>query len=240
MATNTCDTQCPTLSAQKRRARWHSVLWWILPLTIGVGWFYPKAGLVVPLCWVGALVLASFRGRVWCDYMCPRAGLHDHMVTKVKKRRTVPAFFKHPLTRIGVLAFFMSVLAIRLPAVWGDWAAVGGVFVLLLTVTTVASVLMGLFIHQRTWCTICPAGTMANWIGRGKGPQLEIDHDACTDCGACSAVCPLDLRPKDGLRSGAGAHPDCLKCGLCVDKCPKDALTLASRDETSEELRKAG
>lgn len=241
MACQDCTAQCSTLSNRERRAKRHAWLWWLLPVVIGLGWVYPVAGLAVPFCWVGALALASFRGRVWCDCMCPRAGLHDYVVTKVRKSRTVPEFFKHPVVRVGVLAFFLTLLAVRLPAVWGDWAAVGGVFVLLLTVTTVASVLMGLFIHQRTWCTICPAGTMANWIGRGKGPQLVMDHEACTDCGACGVVCPLDLRPRDRLVAKDTPPPDCLKCGLCVERCPKDALTLAPRGaQQPGELRRAG
>lgn len=241
MACHDCTTQCSSLGNAERRAKWHSWMWWLLPVVIGLGWVYPVVGVIVPFCWIGALVMASFRGRVWCDYMCPRAGLHDHVVTKIRRSRTVPAFFKHPAVRIGVLAFFMSVLAIRLPAVWGDWAAVGGVFVFLLTATTIASVLMGVLLHQRAWCTICPAGTMANWIGRGKGPALQMDQDACTDCGACAAVCPLDLRPRDQLRSGSTLPADCLKCGLCVDRCPKDALALAARGEAPPEtMREAG
>ena len=67
--------------------------------------------------------------------------------------------------------------------------------------------------HHRNWCTYCPAGTMGNWLGRGKYP-LTITSK-CKECKKCDTVCPIQIkrwqyRPE---KSGTAVVPewDCLK-----------------------------
>lgn len=213
-------------SPSRQRAWWQARLWWLLPAIIVVGWWYPLLGWLVPLCWIGALVLAGFQGRTWCDHACPRGGFHDHVLGNLGRRRTLPAGARHWAVRLAVMAVLMTVLGVNLARVWGDWSAMGRVFLLVLTVTTVAGALLGLILHQRTWCAVCPAGTMANWLGRGKPPVLKLDEARCTDCSVCARVCPLDLRPVERLRRSGRPDPDCLKCGVCTEKCPRQALAL--------------
>jgi ferredoxin len=47
--------------------------------------------------------------------------------------------------------------------------------------------------------------------------------DACTACGACASVCPVEA-----ISEGEDKYvidPDaCTDCGLCADECPFDAI----------------
>ncbi len=47
--------------------------------------------------------------------------------------------------------------------------------------------------------------------------------DACTKCGSCAKVCPVDA-----ISEGADKYeidPDtCVDCGACVGECPVDAI----------------
>lgn len=65
----------------------------------------------------------------------------------------------------------------------------------------------------------------------------EIAEDACTGCGKCVQVCPVEAMglvsandPKQPKRRKARLDGEiCLGCGLCVRACTTGAVTLASR-----------
>lgn len=50
-----------------------------------------------------------------------------------------------------------------------------------------------------------------------------VINDACTACGACATVCPVEAISEGGERYVI--DPDaCTDCGLCADECPFDAI----------------
>jgi ferredoxin-type protein NapH len=217
-------------SAGKRA--WHHYsnwLWMVMVAVIVGGVFYPLIGLAVAICFVGAIVSGVVMGRKWCGTVCPRGNFWDRIMSKAIRRPKMPAWAKNPAVRVGVLVALMGAMVTQLAFAWGDWEAVGRVFIVLLTVTTAIGVFMALTGHQRAWCKVCPAGTMAYWLGRGKGQQLQLDQQSCKECSACGAVCPMDLTPHEMAAADGPTHPDCLKCSECVNRCPVDALCLNSR-----------
>ena len=84
----------------------------------------------------------------------------------------------------------------------------------------------------------------------------RMDHPGCINCGACTAVCPIELdahalyvAPNTPLAQAQ--LPDCIECGLCDRACPSEiplaatfsrakAALLANKTEqqTREQLKR--
>lgn len=207
-----------------RRQGAKELLWVLLPVTLGLGWFFPVLGLGILICMGASIGVAFVRGRAWCD-VCPRGTFFDVVMARVAGGRPVPGWLRHTGTRLAVLVFVMAMMGLRLAPVWGDAAAMGRVLLSLLAVTTLVGIVLALLYTPRGWCAICPMGSMASWIGKRKAP-LQIAADACTTCGTCARACPMALDPAAFREAGRMQHGDCLKCLRCVASCPKHALSF--------------
>lgn len=53
-----------------------------------------------------------------------------------------------------------------------------------------------------------------------------VISDACTGCGACPSVCPVDCISEQGEIYVIDADT-CIDCGACEPECPVDAISLA-------------
>lgn len=193
------------------------------------GWFFPLIGYFIPVCMLMGLSIASFRGRSWCNWLCPRGSFLDALLKKVSRNKKIPRVFRSTPLRLGVMTLLMSMLTIQIIRFWPDPWAIGGFFIILLTVTTVVGVILGGIFQQRTWCYLCPIGTMSSWVGRSRRPLL-LTAEKCVHCNLCSKNCPMQLTPKMAkLSASLPNRGDCLKCGLCVDSCPTAALGWQGR-----------
>jgi ferredoxin len=60
-----------------------------------------------------------------------------------------------------------------------------------------------------------------------------VDVSACSDCGQCAQVCPMEaihLSDPDTGHTGVQIEADlCLGCGVCADQCPTGAIALQPR-----------
>jgi polyferredoxin len=213
------------LLASRRRKQ--ALMGALFPVIVAAGWVYPLAGFFIPLCMVLGLGLAAFRGRTWCDWLCPRGSFEDAWLVRLSRQARIPEFFRRTPLRLAVLAFLMAMLTWQLLERWPDPYAIGAFFVLLLTVTTGVAVVLGMIYQQRAWCYLCPIGTLAHWLGKNRRP-LTLAPERCTNCQLCTRGCPMQLQPavlKAAPRMPHGG--DCLKCGLCVAACPRQALDFA-------------
>ena len=215
------------VAVDRRRSR-QVLFWWILPVILIAGWWVPVLGYFIPVCMVAGVGVSLFKGRTWCDWLCPRGSSFDLLLSRVSRKRKIPALFRDMKFRILVMAVLMTVLATQLPKFWPSVDGMGRVFVVMLSITTMVGVILGVLTHHRSWCTFCPVGTLGNVLGRGKN-ALTITSK-CNECAACDRVCPVQVdrwqyRPG---QEGAAVVPewDCVKCGLCVETCPQKALSL--------------
>ena len=211
---------------QKGRRRRQTFLGGGFLILLAAGWLSPLIGYFIPACMLLGIGLAAFRGRSWCDWLCPRGSFEDALVARISRQRRIPEVFRRPPLRIAVMSTLMGLLTFQIFRLWPDPWAIGGAFILLLTLTTMVSVVLGVTFQQRTWCYLCPIGTMANWAGKNRRP-LTLTAERCLECHLCAKHCPMQLRPA-ALRDQAvmDYRGDCLKCRLCVTSCPAAALSF--------------
>lgn len=200
-------------------------LFWILLVYLAIGYFYPAIGVIAIICMLAPVLLAPFKGRFWCGNACPRGSFYDNVLAKLSPQKPIPAFFKSRGFRLFMVVFILTVFTIQMYYAWGDWPAMGMVFLRLIFITTIVGIVLGLAFHHRTWCTFCPMGTMSSWLSH-KAEPLKVDS-SCVGCKLCTKACPFGLDPYTSKGDDTGfLHPDCLKCGRCVAVCPKKALSF--------------
>jgi polyferredoxin len=83
---------------------------------------------------------------------------------------------------------------------------------------------LALFLHPRTWCALCPIGTVQAATG-GRRHPLHLNGATCRTCHLCEKACPMNLTILRHKASGCVAEPDCLHCQECIRVCPAHALT---------------
>lgn len=63
--------------------------------------------------------------------------------------------------------------------------------------------------------------------------RLEVDYDACVQCGTCANRCPMQAITMEAEHNGEAAYPlvsdMCFKCGQCAYVCPMEARKLVER-----------
>ncbi|MEW6719518.1 MAG: 4Fe-4S binding protein [Thermodesulfobacteriota bacterium] len=202
--------------------------WMGLPLVAVAGWFYPLLGFLLIGCMLGALGVAAFKGRMWCDWMCPRGSFFDLFLDGVSRKRKIPEAVRSNGFRVAVIGALFAVLGTQLCFAWPDPARMGLAFVIVLSVTTTLGIAFGIGIHPRIWCHVCPMGTIAGYMSKEKYP-LAIES-RCTSCALCGQRCPMQIAPYIDREKGRFGDTDCVKCGTCVAACPESALTFEKKE----------
>lgn len=215
--------------SQSRRLK-QTVLGGAFLFLLAAGWRSPLVGYFIPLCMVLGIGIALFKGRSWCNWLCPRGSFEDAWLARLSRNRRIPRVFRTAPLRVAVLVFLIGMLTWQLIQRWPDPYAIGAFFVLLLTLTSAVGVVLGILFQQRTWCYICPIGSLSHWVGKNRQP-LSLAADHCGGCNLCARHCPMQLAPVElGEPAGMQNAGDCLKCSLCVASCPKAALTFPADD----------
>lgn len=141
---------------------------WLLPLIVIGGIFYPLLGYLVIGMMAFLLVLAFFRGRYWCWNLCPRGAFLDISLQGISRNRPVPGIFLKQWFRWLVFIFFLSFMALRILRTGGNPVAIAAVFVSICLLTTLIAVVLGIATRHRSWCVICPMGTLQAVIAKKK------------------------------------------------------------------------
>jgi electron transport complex protein RnfB len=88
-------------------------------------------------------------------------------------------------------------------------------------------------------CTCCCPGLRFNKALPNPGEMVTssytsiIDSDACSDCGECMEICPMEAtKEEDGAVQVMVER--CIGCGLCVDRCPAEAISMQARESQKE------
>jgi len=210
----------------------HKWAWVLLLIYCVVGMFYPLIGLGALICMIAPSVVAIFKGRMWCGNFCPRGSFNDIILSKISRKRNVPKIIKKTWFRLTFLSIVMGVFVLQMVFAWGNLIDVSFVFVRMIIVTTVITIILGVVYNQRTWCMICPMGTMAHYVSKlqlskSKTKNVSFEQKKCVDCRICSKSCPVGVDVLSYKSSGEVTDADCIKCSQCVEKCPKKSLNIA-------------
>lgn len=197
----------------------------ILIIILGIGWRYPFLGFFIPVCMVCGIGISLFKGRKWCDWMCPRGSFNDTIGKAISPSKKIPAIFQNIYFRLTVIGIIMIIMIYQLQSRWQNLHSIGKFFIIMLTITTAISIILTILIHQRIWCYFCPVGTLSNLLG-GRNNPMYIDSDKCNNCKICFKNCPMQIAPYSFKlqEKHIVKNNDCLKCNICIELCPKKAL----------------
>ncbi|RJP28048.1 MAG: 4Fe-4S binding protein [Candidatus Omnitrophota bacterium] len=142
------------------------IMVWFLPLIVIGGFFYPLLGYLVVAMMAFFLTLSFFKGRYWCWHLCPRGAFLDIIISKLSFNRPLPGIFLKQWFRWLIFFLFLSFLAFRVTKAGASLIAIGIIFIITCLVTTIISVILGISLKHRSWCAICPMGTLQEKIGK--------------------------------------------------------------------------
>lgn len=214
------------------KQRFHQWSWLLLIGFILTGVFYPPIGLIAVLCMIAPVAVAFFNGRLWCGHFCPRGSFNDMLLAKWSRKHKLPQFVTTSWFRVTFLTAMLSAFTIQLALNWGHPAAIGIIFWRMVLITTLLTIFLGLYYPARTWCRVCPMGTLASYVAnlkplRNRVKQVTIQAEQCINCKVCNRSCPIAIDVHGAKETGRLTDSNCLKCEACVNKCPKKALHIA-------------
>lgn len=206
--------------AKKPDYKW--LLGLIMVTVLLLGWRFPLLGLVVPVAMSAGVIGALFRGRWVCGNLCPRGSFLDSWFSLVSAKNEIPPLLKNNIFRWATLTALMSFMVSRLAQNPTDINHWGLVFWQMCLLTTLVAVVLGMRYSARSWCSVCPVGTMAGSIG-GRKYRLQVDS-SCKACGLCENSCPMQLEISRYRHTGSHEESDCLKCSSCIQTCPRSGV----------------
>ncbi len=220
---------------------------WILTILIGIGGqFIPAFGLLVPFIMIALISLSLFKGKYWCGNFCPHGSFFDNLIQPISRNTKIPAVFSSRFFIAAILLFFMYNITNRFIRIYGlmgtteFYERLGFIFANIYLIVLLLGGFLAVIISPRTWCKICPMGTMQTFfykIGQTLGLTQKSDEmiiieqaELCLSCGKCARVCPVQLTPYQSFSSENKFEDEqCIRCSTCVNNCPIGILYLANQ-----------
>jgi polyferredoxin len=173
------------------------------------------------------LVFALIFGRAFCGNICPFGALQElfgkfskKKIQLSKKIDNIFRFFKYIiLILITVMAWITATLWISPYDPWGAFAhiwrgwdlfheyAIGFIVLLIVLASSV-------FIHRFFCKYLCSAGAVYEIVS--KISPLRISRSDCSQCGQCSAACPMNINV---AKIEKKKPSECIVCNQCTISC---------------------
>lgn len=212
---------------QHKRKKLQWLMTPLVPLVIIGGYIWPYLGYIAITLMALMMILALFRGRYYCGWICAMGAFHERILSKVSLKKKMPPVLKKSWFKWTVFALMMSLLTTRLLLTNGDPRAVGAVFVMMWTLSTALAIGIGLIWKPRSWCSICPMGLVQGLLSPATY-RLQV-ADSCKQCGLCQKACPIETYPGAYKDVHYVKSADCMRCGKCVATCPGKKLSFQDK-----------
>lgn len=151
----------------------HKTVWLALPVYLAAGYIYPEIGIVALACMIAPVATAFFSGRKWCGSYCPRGSFLDFFLAEIKAPFRKIRFFKTAAVRWTFFTIMMGAFSIQLFLAFIHHESAGIIFLRMVTITSFIAIVLGALFGRRTWCAICPMGTLAGQASRTRMIKKE-------------------------------------------------------------------
>ncbi len=183
---------------------------------------------------VAKLVGPLLFGRAWCGWACWTAMVLDLLPFKRNRAGRLPG-------RWGQLRYLHFALSLALVLVL--WF-VFGYQVRTNDIRSLAWLVGGNVLYygigiwlafalkdNRAFCKyVCPIPTLQKVLSRFALLKISGNRERCTECGACTRVCPMDIRVHEYAAQGKRVlSTECILCFECENACPRGALRTTFR-----------
>ena len=215
----------------------------------------------LPLYVAGTLLLFGvLLGRGVCAFLCP-VGLIQELLYLIPTKKLKKSGFTRRLSALkyvflGVFVLFIPVFTLMrsgvavpgfckyicpagtleggIPLVLLDSAVrpLAGILFWWKVALLAALIISSVFIYRPFCRFVCPLGAIYSAFNRTAVLGVQLDEQKCTRCGACAAVCKLDVRRVNDR--------ECIRCGECANACPFGAISSARfRGEKKSDEKRA-
>ncbi|NLX57362.1 MAG: 4Fe-4S binding protein [Planctomycetaceae bacterium] len=104
-----------------------------------------------------------------------------------------------------------------------------GIFMTAVGLVVAGLFLIGALTKRRFWCSFCPMGLVIGLCRKISIVKLKKNCQACTRCGICYNVCPLDIEEIFTERTRTNVtYQDCILCMKCIENCPEEGVLSAT------------
>jgi polyferredoxin len=135
---------------------------------IGLSLLWPVVGLAVPALVILAVVTNAFKHNWFCSNACPRAKILGGFFRRISRNRPTPPSLYTGQMRMVLCGALLFCSISQVSRYWKDLPRLGLFFWAVCVVSLAFAIVFALLYRPRSWCALCPVGTLQRSFRRIK------------------------------------------------------------------------